>query len=171
MNKRLLRAILILPGNVLVVVPVLILWLSASGAYAGTLAGVATPHFWIAVLIIVPGLVLGGTTMRLFVRQGEGTPGPWDPPRRLVVRGVYRHVRNPMISGVIAVLFGEALLFQSLPLLAWAALFALANLIYIPLWEEPGLEQRFGEDYRLYRRNVPRWIPRLRPWRGLDDAA
>jgi protein-S-isoprenylcysteine O-methyltransferase Ste14 len=170
-NRPLLRAILILPVNVMIVVPALILWLTASGPYAGTLAGVATPHFWIAFLLILLGLVLGNATTRLFVRRGEGTPAPWDPPRRLVVRGVYRHVRNPMISGVIAVLLGEALLFQSLPLLGWAALFAAVNLIYIPFWEEPGLERRFGEDYRLYRRSVPRWIPRLRPWRGLDRAA
>ncbi len=96
--------------------------------------------------------------------MGEGTPAPWDPPRRLVVRGVYRRVRNPMISGVIFTLCGEALIFQSLPLAIWAALFVLANMVYIPNFEEPGLEKRVGEDYRVYKANVPRWIPRLTPW-------
>jgi protein-S-isoprenylcysteine O-methyltransferase Ste14 len=80
------------------------------------------------------------------------------------VRGPYRHVRNPMISGVFAVLLGEAALLGSLPLLAWAAAFAAANTIWMPLVEEPGLVRRFGADYEAYRANVPRWVPRLRPW-------
>jgi protein-S-isoprenylcysteine O-methyltransferase Ste14 len=106
-----------------------------------------------------------GLALRQLAREGGGgTPAPWDPPRRFVVAGVYRHVRNPMISGVIAALYAEALLLQSLPLLAWAVLFMLANLAYIPLVEEPGLEKRFGADYRRYKANVPRWIPRLRAW-------
>ena len=81
-----------------------------------------------------------------------------------MVRGPYRHVRNPMISGVGFVLLGEAATFQSLGLLIWFAGFAAANAIYMPLAEEPGLRRRFGEDYERYSRNVPRWLPRLRPW-------
>jgi protein-S-isoprenylcysteine O-methyltransferase Ste14 len=69
-----------------------------------------------------------------------------------------------MISGVIFILAGEAFLLVSLPHAVWAALFIIANLIYIPLLEEPGLEARFGEPYRRYRQQVPRFIPRLRPW-------
>lgn len=111
------------------------------------------------------GLVLFVSTVGLFARVGKGTLAPWDATRRLVVRGVYRHVRNPMIVGVMCVLLGEATLLGSLPLLGWFALFLLANALYIPLVEEPGLERRFGTDYRFYKRNVPRWIPRLRPWR------
>ncbi len=60
-------------------------------------------------------------------------------------------------------------MFQSLPLAAWAALFAAANMVYIPLIEEPGLARRFGDDYRLYKNNVPRWLPRLMPWKALDE--
>jgi protein-S-isoprenylcysteine O-methyltransferase Ste14 len=110
------------------------------------------------------GLWLLVSTIRLLVVQGQGTLAPWDPTRRLVVQGIYRRVRNPMISGVIAVLLGEAALFASPAVLAWCGLAALVNLIYIPLVEEPGLVQRFGADYEAYRRNVPRWIPRRRPW-------
>jgi protein-S-isoprenylcysteine O-methyltransferase Ste14 len=84
----------------------------------------------------------------------------------LVVQGVYRHVRNPMISGVNAILLGEAIMAASLPLAGWFLVFAVANIIYIPLAEEPGLVKRFGEDYEQYRRNVPRWIPRLTAWKG-----
>ena len=103
-------------------------------------------------------------TATLFARIGKGTLAPWDPTARLVVAGPYRHVRNPMISGVLAVLLGEAALFGSLPLLVWfGAVFAL-NAIYFPLVEEPGLRERFGEDYERYRANVPRWLPRFRPW-------
>jgi protein-S-isoprenylcysteine O-methyltransferase Ste14 len=98
----------------------------------------------------------------LFARVGEGTLAPWDPTRKLVVRGPYRHVRNPMITGVLAILLGEAALFGSWPLLVWAFGFFALNAIYMPLVEEPGLVRRFGDDYVRYRRNVPRWLPRLR---------
>jgi protein-S-isoprenylcysteine O-methyltransferase Ste14 len=69
-----------------------------------------------------------------------------------------------MISGVMFILLGEVFLSASLPLLIWFAIFAAVNMVYIPLAEEPGLEKRFGEDYLAYKINVPRWIPRVRPW-------
>jgi protein-S-isoprenylcysteine O-methyltransferase Ste14 len=114
------------------------------------------------------GLVLVVATIRLFGTVGQGTLAPWNPPQRLVVRGVYRHVRNPMIAGVFFVLLGEAVLAASLPVLGWFAVFVVVNAVYIPLAEEPGLVKRFGSDYLTYRQNVPRWIPRLTPW--LDEA-
>ncbi|MAE97051.1 MAG: RemK protein [Deltaproteobacteria bacterium] len=156
-----LRAILLLPFNVLVVVPALLLWLG-SGPWA--VAGPAEPRFWLALLCFGAGLSLMVWTIGRFAGEGDGTLAPWDPTEKLVVSGVYRHVRNPMITGVITNLVGEALLFGSASLASWAAIFALGNAIYIPLSEEPGLEKRFGEDYRRYRANVPRWLPRLRPW-------
>ena len=117
-----------------------------------------------AALLLCLGLVLMVATIRLFVTVGKGTLAPWNPPQRLVVRGVYRHVRNPMISGVLFVLLGEAVLAASLPLLGLFALAVIVNVVYIPLSEEPGLAKRFGDDYLTYKQNVPRWIPRLRPW-------
>jgi protein-S-isoprenylcysteine O-methyltransferase Ste14 len=107
-------------------------------------------------------------TIRLFVTVGRGTLAPWDPPQHLVVRGAYRHVRNPMISGVLFVLLGESLLTASLPLFAWFLAFLVVNSVYIPLSEEPGLVRRFGDDYLAYKRNVPRWVPRLKPWQFED---
>src|SRR5215470_14577043 len=86
------------------------------------------------------------------------------PTQKLVVRGVYRFVRNPMISGVLSILLGEAALFASPALLWWFVVAAAVNIVYIPLSEERGLERRFGDDYLAYKRNVPRWIPRLKPW-------
>ena len=101
----------------------------------------------------------------------EATLAPWNPPQKLVVRGVYRHVRNPMITGALCILLGEAIFFGSWWLLGWFGFALVLNLFYIPLFEEPGLARRFGEDYLLYKRNVPRWIPRLTPWEGLSGPA
>jgi len=170
MSGALLRAILILPGSVLVVIPAGILLLTRSTALSWELSGPLRPQFWLALPLMVGGLLLMVGTVTLFARIGQGTPAPWDPPRALVVRGVYRRVRNPMISGVICVLLAEALLLRSPPLLAWAAVFIAANMVYIPNFEEPGLERRFGEPYRLYKAHVPRWLPRLTPWQGDDGT-
>ncbi|MDH3597650.1 MAG: isoprenylcysteine carboxylmethyltransferase family protein [Rhodospirillales bacterium] len=168
MNTALLRAILILPGNVLVVVPALVLWLSGWSAAAWQASPATFGALALAAGLAGLGLMLMVRTVGLFLRRGQGTPAPWDPPRKLVVEGVYRHVRNPMISGVICALLAEALAFWSWPLCVWAALFVAVNMLYMPLSEEPGLERRFGAAYRTYKANVPRWIPRFRPWAGED---
>jgi protein-S-isoprenylcysteine O-methyltransferase Ste14 len=100
-----------------------------------------------------------------FARRGRGTLSPLDPPRTLVVRGLYRYVRNPMYVAVTTILLGEALLLQSRALVVyWAVFFACVNLFVIG-YEEPALRARFGESYDEYRRQVRRWIPRV-PLRG-----
>jgi protein-S-isoprenylcysteine O-methyltransferase Ste14 len=159
------RAISLLPGTVTVLVPVAILVLGEGPNLGWGIDGVA------AGLIVVLGLALIAAgfamwlwTVRLFARIGQGTLAPWDPTRRLVVEGPYRHVRNPMITGVLAVLLGEAALFGSTALLIWCAAFLAVNWAYFVLSEEPGLVRRFGDEYREYKRNVPRWVPRRRPW-------
>ncbi len=129
----------------------------------------------VAVVVLALALVGGGVSMlvwtvSLFARRGRGTLAPWDPPRRLVVQGPYRHVRNPMITGVIAILMGEALLTASAPVLGWFVFFALLNAIVIPMVEEPQLRRRFGDDYATYTANVPRWLPRVRAWRPRNPA-
>jgi protein-S-isoprenylcysteine O-methyltransferase Ste14 len=161
-----LRAILLLPFMVAVVVPGVILWLTGPdtlGVWRSTPATrVGLPVLGGALLCL--GLVLMVATIRLFVTVGEGMLAPWNPTQRLVVRGDYRHVRNPMIAGVFSVLLGEAVLAASLPLLCWFAAFVAVNAAYLPLSEEPGLVKRFGDEYLTYQRNVPRWVPRLWPW-------
>ena len=154
---RHLRAIGLLPVTVAFVIPGLILWRSEAelGAWPLATAGI---------VLIAIGLVLVSWTIALFARIGKGTLAPWDPTSRLVVVGPYRHVRNPMISGVLAVVLGEAALFGSVPLLVWFGAVFAVNAVYFPLVEEPGLRERFGEDYDAYRAAVPRWVPRLRPW-------
>ena len=87
-----------------------------------------------------------------------------------MVRGPYTRVRNPMISAVGAVLLGEAIVLGSPAILIWFGAFALLNATYIPLAEEPGLMRRFGEEYEEYRRAVPRWIPRSKPWEPGEAA-
>ena len=132
--------------------------------HAAVPAAIDSAQFWLAIFLAVPGALLAIGSATLFFRFGNGTGAPWDPPRKLVVRGPYRYVRNPMISGVILILITESLFFQSWILAAWTALFFLANSLYFPLVEELGLVSRFGRDYETYCRHVPRWIPRLTPW-------
>ncbi len=103
------------------------------------------------------------------MQVGNGTPAPWDPPKKLVIRGPYRHVRNPMITGALLILLAEALLFQSWPLSVWMAVFFIGNTVYFRFIEEKGLEKRFGDDYRKYKARVPRWVPRLQPWNPEND--
>ncbi len=163
-----LRAILLLPFMVTVVVPGVIVWLTGPDPLGLWESAPATRFAlpFAGLLFVGLGLVLLVATIRLFVTVGQGTLAPWNQTQRLVVRGVYRHVRNPMISGVFFVLLGEAFLAASLPLLVWFAVFVAANAVYIPLAEEPGLAKRFSDEYLAYQRNVPRWIPRLTPWRN-----
>jgi protein-S-isoprenylcysteine O-methyltransferase Ste14 len=101
-----------------------------------------------------------------FVREGRGTPAPVAPTERLVVGGLYRHVRNPMYEAVAAAIVGQALILGRPALLLYAAVFAATVAAFVYLYEEPTLALRFGTEYEAYRRAVPRWIPRLRPWTG-----
>ena len=162
---RHLIAIVLLPGTGTILVPAAILWMIDSMNPGWRLPSPwwAIPVVW-GVAAACVGLILVVKTVTLFWTTGRGTLAPWDPPTKLVVRGVYRHVRNPMISGVYFILLGEAILFGSFPLFIWFLIFLTVNLIYMPLVEEPRLARRFGRNYAVYRRNVPRWIPRLRPW-------
>jgi len=160
---RHLLAILLLPFVVVVVVP---RWLLADAGPGGWGAGAAVDALSRAAgaVVFATGFALFAWCVSLFARVGRGTLAPWDPTQRLVAVGPYRHVRNPMISGVCLMLIGEALLWRSGVLGLWACAFVLINHAYFLLSEEPGMERRFGESYREYRQHVPRWIPRIRPW-------
>jgi len=164
---RHLLSIAALPFVVTVLVPI---WLMKTNNIALTLATTGSRMLAQAggLSLLAFGLFLFASSLRRFATEGEGTLAPWDPPRRLVVRGPYRYVRNPMISGVVFVLFGEALVLLSRPHFVWALIFLAVNFIYIPLLEETGLRQRFGDSYVEYCRHVPRLIPRFRPWEPQD---
>jgi len=94
-----------------------------------------------------------------FIWIGKGTPAPFDPPRRLVIRGPYRFVRNPMYMGAGTALAGAALFFRSLPLLAYGVTFLLVAHLFVMLYEEPTLRRTFGPDYEAYCHRVRRWWP------------
>jgi len=117
------------------------------------------------ILIIagVPGLV---DSFARFALEGLGTPAPVAPPKKLVVTGLYRYVRNPIYIAVVAVIFGQALVFGELRLLWYGALLWLFFHLWVLMLEEPELKQTFGAEYVSFRTNVPRWIPRLTPWRS-----
>ena len=110
----------------------------------------------------VPGLV---DSFVRFAVQGLGTPAPIAPPQSLVVTGLYRYVRNPMYVSVLAVVLGQAILFADWRLLPYGALFWLACHLFVLTYEEPALAATFKAPYERYRANVPRWLPRLTPWR------
>jgi protein-S-isoprenylcysteine O-methyltransferase Ste14 len=162
--RRQRRAIALLPGMVAVVVPGLLVAGYGTDVGLGWAAPFSLVPAIVGAILILAGLRLWWQTIRLFVEVGRGTLAPWDPPRRFVVRGPYRLVRNPMISSLGFVLLGEATLLGSRSILVLFAGFAVVNAIYIPLVEEPDLVRRFGDEYERYRRAVPRWIPRRTPW-------
>lgn len=164
MLLRHLLSVAALPFVVTVLVP---LWIARADHFSLAI-GATLPQVLVqaaGVLLLIVGLILFSASLGKFVSEGEGTLAPWDPPRRLVIRGPYRYVRNPMISGVVLVLFAEALILLSGPHLTWALIFLGVNFVYIPLIEEAGLRRRFGDSYVEYCRHVPRLIPRLTPWR------
>src|SRR5690348_11097889 len=163
MLLRHLLSIALLPFVVVVLVP---RWLLAADAlHTTTLSAPLLMWGRIAgALLFAAGFALFAGCGLLFARLGRGTLAPWDPTRKLVVAGPYRHVRNPMITAVGTMLAGETLFFHSARIGSWLLLFAAINHMYFLLLEEPGLLARFGEEYERYRAAVPRWLPRRRGW-------
>jgi protein-S-isoprenylcysteine O-methyltransferase Ste14 len=120
------------------------------------------------VFVITAGLVLVVDAFVQFAKAG-GTPAPPLPPQRLVVSGFHRYIRNPIYFGWVLVVLGEALLFESLTLVVYAAAIWLFTAAFVRTYEERTLAERFGSEYEAYKRNVRGWIPRLRPWTPDSD--
>jgi protein-S-isoprenylcysteine O-methyltransferase Ste14 len=118
------------------------------------------------VLMVAGGLVMLRCVWD-FAWTGQGTPAPFDPPRTLVITGLYRFVRNPMYVGMGTFLVGEALLLPAItrPMLILAAVLWAVVTVFIMVYEEPTLRRSFGADYETYCRHVRRWIPRMTPFR------
>jgi protein-S-isoprenylcysteine O-methyltransferase Ste14 len=150
--------LVVAPGVVAGIIP---WWLT------GWEAGTTWPPLQLlgALLLVVGVIVLLHAFVR-FVVEGIGTPAPIAPTQRLVVGGLYRHVRNPMYLAVGATIVGQALLLGRPILLLYAAAFAAVVFAFVRLYEEPTLARQFGAQYEAYNRAVPGWWPRLRPWRG-----
>lgn len=153
-----IRDIVLLPFTVSIVIPFLIYKKTA------TLFGENPFHKPAGILLFITGLALFSWTVYLFRSFGKGTLAPWTPTQKLVVRGPYKYCRNPMITGVFFILIGETLFFNSLNIFIEVVIFFLINTVYFILKEEPDLKKRFGAEYDTYKRNVPRWIPRFRPY-------
>lgn len=159
---RHLLSVLLAPAMMTVFIPAVIVWLT--GVDAPDLGTVQDLLLVTAGgLLIAFGLGMLVWTVVLFDRVGEGTLAIGSPTK-LVVRGPYRHVRNPMMTAVFCLQLGTATALASPWLIGWFALFFTATMIAIRTVEEPHLRRRFGADYDEYRRHVPRWIPRLTAW-------
>jgi protein-S-isoprenylcysteine O-methyltransferase Ste14 len=122
------------------------------------------PTLLLGLLIMIIGLYAMIKSISAFIKIGKGTLAPWSPTKKLVIAGMYRYVRNPMIMGVLTVLIGESIAIMSMQILIWAGIFFLINTTYFVLYEEPDLERKFGDQYREYKRNVRRWVPRWKPF-------
>jgi len=125
-------------------------------------------------VVLASGLILFGlaplfeSALR-FVRVGLGTLVPAAPPERLVITGLYRYLRNPMYAGVLVSIAGEAILFRSEDIFIYLAAAWLVSHLFVCLYEEPTLARRYGQHYAFYKRHVPRWLPRFRPWHGVPE--
>src|SRR5829696_4773739 len=155
------------PGVVVGLIP----WLLTGGWQVREPVPYWAPMRVLGVMLLVAGLI---TLVRAFVRfvvEGLGTPAPIAAPELLVVGGLYRYVRNPMYVAILAAIVGQALLLGQLGLLLYAAALCLTFGAFVRWYEEPTLRRRFGADYEAYRRAVPAWWPRLRPWKpsGPDE--
>lgn len=142
------------PGTVVGLVP----WLITRWQFPGW--GVAQV---VGVVLVVAGLVPPVSAFAEFVRAG-GTPVPVAPTERLVVSGFNRYVRNPMYVGLVLAIIGQTLLFENYWLLAYAAAAWAVPAAFVRWYEEPTLVRTYGAEYEEYRRSVPAWWPRLRPW-------
>jgi len=116
----------------------------------------------LGMVIGAAGAILALSCVVTFVWVGKGTPAPFDPPRRLVIRGPYRFVRNPMYIGAGLALGGAALFYRSVSLLGYVAVFLLIAHLFVMLYEEPTLQRSFGPEYEAYRHRVRRWWPGVR---------
>jgi protein-S-isoprenylcysteine O-methyltransferase Ste14 len=166
MLLRHLANILALPVTVIIILPIVLVSLFPYAPFWSVPYGATM--FLLAAAIVLTGLGLTFlySTISLFIKMGKGTIAPWDPPKKLIVSGIYAHVRNPMHIGVFLILTGESIPLGSAALAIWTLLFIVGNLLYVPLVEEPKLAERFGEEYLIYKKNVPMWIPRLSSWKA-----
>jgi protein-S-isoprenylcysteine O-methyltransferase Ste14 len=150
---------------------------AAPGVVAGVVPWLLTDHYRMP-LSAVPGfaplgliLAVGAAAILLhafarFAFEGLGTPAPVAPTEKLVVGGIYRHVRNPMYLAVLSIIVGQALLFSSWPVVIYGLIATAAMISFAKVYEEPTLARRYGVEYEAYRRAVPGWLPRITPWRG-----
>lgn len=153
--------LVIAPGFVAGVVP----WWISHWQFKPTLLRISILRFVGGILITLGAVGLLDSFVR-FAVQGLGTPAPVFPTKHLVVTGLYRHVRNPMYVAVASAIFGQGLLFGNIQVLEYGCVVWLLFHIFVLIYEEPTLRASFGAEYQTFCSEVPRWIPRLKPWQG-----
>ena len=160
-TRPLIKAIMIAPLNIMGVIPFTLYWISSGWSVLQPYNLKYSPVSAIAGLALIAcGFYLVCRSVSDLTAKGEdGTPAPWHPPANLVVTGVYRRTRNPMVSGVAIVLLGETILSGAILVCGWFLFWIVSNLTATPLMEEPELEARFGKDFLNYKISVPRWLP------------
>ena len=151
------------PGTVAVLIP----WWISRWRFESSSIG------WLPIRFIGGLLIAGGAAVVLdsfarFALQGLGTPAPIFPTRHLVITGLYRYVRNPMYVGVVTMIVGQGLMLGNVAVLEYGAFVWLGFHLFVIAYEEPTLRVSFGSEYEAFCAGVPRWIPRLSPWRGPD---
>jgi protein-S-isoprenylcysteine O-methyltransferase Ste14 len=145
---------IVVPGSVAVLIPYLIV----SRGDADLIGRWTLLHFMSLVPIVVGAAILIRCIWD-FGAKGRGTLAPMDPPKRLVVQGLYRYVRNPMYLGVLLLLLGQAAFFKSIALLQYTVVWFIIVNLFVVLYEEPSLRRRFGDSYEQYLGSVHRWLP------------
>ena len=149
--------LVLVPGTVTVVLPYMIV----KNSQLGTIIQPLFPHN-LGLIPMLAGLAVCLWCFWDFIDKGEGTPSPFDPTIRLVVKGLYRYVRNPMYIGIVLVIFGEAIICSSVPLILYSIILFVFFHISVVYYEEPKLRSEFGEKYDNYLISVPRWIVRFK---------
>jgi protein-S-isoprenylcysteine O-methyltransferase Ste14 len=152
---RVFAAFLVLPGIFAFLLPLLIARIDPVRLLGHSLGAA----------VVVAGVLILLWCVRDFFVQGRGTLAPWDPPRQLVVAGLYRYVRNPMYVGVVILVIGWALVKGSPMVGIYAVMLAVMFHLRVVTREEPWLAERFGTEWVRYASAVPRWLPRLAPWK------
>jgi protein-S-isoprenylcysteine O-methyltransferase Ste14 len=142
-------------------------WISRRGADTQSLGW---PLLGLGAVLIAAGVLVLLDSFVRFALQGMGTPAPVFPTRNLVVTGLYRYVRNPMYVAVFAVIVGQSLVLGNVRVLGYAALVWLAFHLFVLAYEEPTLRKKYGDEYKVFCSNVPRWIPRLSPWEAVKKS-
>jgi len=162
-----------LPVSVMILMPWFLMWLTGDASIGWSLPwSLDVIVMLIGITTLLTGVVLLGACIRMFSSIGKGTLAPWAPPQNLVLVGVYRYMRNPMITGVLLGVLGESIILSNHAIFLWFLFAFILNHVYFIKSEEPDLVKRFGEEYLEYSKNVPRWLPRKTPWapsRSPDD--
>jgi len=158
------KAILQLPFIVALIIPLLIHFFTKDVV----VIPICELPFWQSAIIggifLTIGLTLFVKSLQLFDKIGKGTLAPWNPTSKMIIVGLYRHVRNPMIIGVVFILLAEAFLLQTGNILIFTGIFVTLKTLYFIFDEEPTMRKRYGAEYLAYSKHVPRWIPRIKGW-------